>query len=90
MKSGCWNIQGLNIKYYEVFVSIKESTVDVAVLCETKKKRNIHFYSGINKEKRLRAGMSIAISTKFEKDIHSYEAISEKFMSFDLEAETFW
>lgn len=93
MNFGCWNVQGISTKNQEVFKTLADFNIDIAVLSETKKKGNgnefrdnyIHFYSGVDKDKRARAGISIALNKKFQKDVRNWSAINERLITMDLE-----
>lgn len=93
MNFACWNIQGISTKYSEVLRTIDQYQLDIVVLSETKKKGNgnevnqnyLHFYSGVDKDKRARAGVSIMINKKWQKYIRNSEAINERLIKIEVD-----
>ena len=92
MNFGCWNIQGLRTKDTEVFQEIQKQKMDIVVLTETKKKGHgnerkgeyLHFYSGVDKERRARAGVSILINKNLEKYVKNWNAVNERIITIDM------
>jgi exonuclease III len=85
MNIGCWNIQGISTKEKEVFEQLQEFNIDTGVLSETKKKGNgsefkenyLHFYSGVDRDKRAKSGVGIVIHRKYRNNIKSWTAITD-------------
>jgi hypothetical protein len=66
--------------------------IDIGVLSETKKKGQgnvnvanyIHFYSGVNKEKRAKVGVSIVVHKRLKNSIKSWENVKERLMQIQV------
>jgi exonuclease III len=81
------------MKQNEVFEQLEHMNIDIGVLSETKKKGQgnenvanyIHFYSGVNKEKRAKAGVSRVVHKRLKNSFKSWENINERLMQIQVE-----
>lgn len=89
---GTWNVRGINTKEQEVFSQLEKMRMDICALTETKKKGRgserkgdyLHFYSGVEKDKRAKHGVSVAIHKRLKKYIKQIEPITDRIIKINF------